>query len=468
AVCLFVRFVRWQFLLRRAGIPVPARASLSLYLASLAGVATPGHAGELIRGAFLRRQFGVPLLTTALLLAVERLLDAAALGLLGAVTASHTGIALALAGFSALSWIAAAAVCRVTPGAEALRQAGNLARALGISLVAWIPTALLVPLAARGLDFSVSPATGLHVFATSTLAGALTLLPAGVGATGTLAIYQLQGAGAPLSDAVAAVSFVRLATVGFSVAIGLAFLARQWRGSRRPGVQAAQHFDEIAAHYAEQFSGHVWDHLLDRKIGLLVQALPASASTGIGLDLGCGLGLHCVAMANRRYRVLGLDISLNLARRARENGATVTAGDALAIPLRESSVDFVYSIGALHHLPGKAAQQAALREVTRILRPGGRLIVHETNPRNPVFRFYMGYLFPILKSIDDGTESWIEPEHWPALEGLRLTGIHYFTFLPDFIPQSLMPPFRALERLAERSFLHRYSVHYMATMEKPA
>jgi SAM-dependent methyltransferase len=47
-------------------------------------------------------------------------------------------------------------------------------------------------------------------------------------------------------------------------------------------------------------------------------------------------------------------------------------GDATALPIASASVDFVYSNGVLHHIPDTAG---AVREIHRILRPGGRCLV---------------------------------------------------------------------------------------------
>ena len=102
----------------------------------------------------------------------------------------------------------------------------------------------------------------------------------------------------------------------------------------------------------------------------------------------------------------------------------------------------------------------------RVLKPGGCFFVHETNPQNPLFRFYMGYVFPILKSIDKGTEIWLEPRKWQSRIELKLDDVKYFTFLPDFLPAWLLRPFLALERRLETSRLGHLSVHYMAIFRK--
>jgi SAM-dependent methyltransferase len=163
-----------------------------------------------------------------------------------------------------------------------------------------------------------------------------------------------------------------------------------------------------------------------------------------------------------------VDPAINLLQAARKEGAVVAAADAMKLPFADNSIDFVYTIGVLHHLPGREAQEAACREVARVLKPGGRMMIHETNPHNPLFRFYMGYMFPILKTIDDGTEHWLETDRWKNVDGLRMAALTHFTFLPDFVPRALMGPFRAFERFLESSARARpFSVHYMVTLEKP-
>ena len=286
-------------------------------------------------------------------------------------------------------------------------------------------------------------------------------MPAGAGVMSSAAILEFRTLGISLASSIVIVSLVRLTTVGFSLSISAIFLALQLRSSR-----AVNHFDEIATDYSAQFSTHIWQHLLQRKIGMISASLSPSAAAGIGLDLGCGLGQQCKAMGQRGYRVVGMDLSQGLLREARNQGVTALAGSALKLPFRDASFDFVYTIGVLHHLPGVDAQEAAFNEVSRVLKAGGCFIVHETNPQNPLFRFYMGYVFPILKSIDEGTEIWLEPRKWHNRNRLKLAEVRYFTFLPDFLPAWLLRPFLALERRLELSRFGHFSVHYMAVFRK--
>lgn len=467
-----VRFVRWRFLLRRADVRVPARADLSAYLASLAGRATPAYVGELVRALFLKRRFGVAIGRTVPLVVVERAFDFTVLALFGALVATGAAWRLAFALGALAGALAIAGAWRWTvlsargrkPSSEFARR-GTLGTVFGLSVVAWLPTAGILVLAVAALDGSLGFVDGLRIFCQATLGGALSLMPVGIGATGSIAIVELEAAA--VANAVLVTTLFRLVTTGLSMGIGVVALALELRGVAEPSAprgQAEEHFDEIVGDYAGYLDSDVWRLLIERKVARME---PYLARGGSGLDLGCGLGAYCALLRSRGLDVVGLDGSFGLLREARGRGARVVHGDALRLPFPTASLDYVYTIGVLHHLPGEDAQDAACREIARVLKPGGRLIVHESNTRNPLFRLYMGYVFPILKTVDEGTEWWIPPSRWERRDDLDLEDVEYFTFLPDFLPSFLLGPLSRLERRLERSPLRPLAVHYMAVLRRP-
>jgi ubiquinone/menaquinone biosynthesis C-methylase UbiE len=397
-----------------------------------------------------------------------------ALAVIGSVVAGNLRLAaimvlIAVAASMGAILFRTAAYAVGVPGSliEAVRRPSVVAVSFGLSLVAWLLVAFHVALAAWSAGITVTPMAGVRVFTSATLFGGLTLMPAGIGSTGTLAILQLQGLSLSLSDALVVVTLLRLTTVGATFTVGAICLVAVLRARKTAQITAAVHFDEISEDYGRQFSEHVWSHLLTRKVRMIAHALPnPPLAAGRGLDLGCGLGSQCLELSKRGYTVFGLDPAHGLVRKARKSGANVVAGSALVLPFRDQSLDFVYAVGVLHHLPDRRSQRDACLEIARVLKPEGFLLVHETNPRNPLFRFYMGYVFPILKKIDEGTEWWIPAEIWSAVPGLKLSNVQYFTFMPDFVPAWMMRPFLAVDRWLEASFLRPYSVHYMATLRR--
>ncbi|WP_141211986.1 class I SAM-dependent methyltransferase, partial [Halorubrum sp. Eb13] len=79
-----------------------------------------------------------------------------------------------------------------------------------------------------------------------------------------------------------------------------------------------------------------------------------------------------------------VDASLGMLARARDGrGLAGVAGDAGRLPFRDDAVDAVAIVDAFHHLPD---QDAALREVARVLAPGGALVIREFDPAHPLGR----------------------------------------------------------------------------------
>ncbi|MFG2990621.1 class I SAM-dependent methyltransferase [Streptomyces sp. NPDC048257] len=95
------------------------------------------------------------------------------------------------------------------------------------------------------------------------------------------------------------------------------------------------------------------------------------------LDAGCGTGRAMTALraaVGPAGIVLGADVTpqmLAAARRAgRDAGGALLLADVARLPLRDEVLDAVFAAGLIAHLPDPAAN---LRELARVVRPGGRL-----------------------------------------------------------------------------------------------
>ena len=99
------------------------------------------------------------------------------------------------------------------------------------------------------------------------------------------------------------------------------------------------------------------------------------------LDLGCGNGRLNQLFAGVSVDYVGVDQSeelLVLARAAYPSGRYILA-DMRLVPLPDHEFDAVYCVAALHHLPTRANQIEALREMKRLAKPGAPLVVTNWN-----------------------------------------------------------------------------------------
>ncbi|OPZ19819.1 MAG: Ubiquinone biosynthesis O-methyltransferase [candidate division BRC1 bacterium ADurb.BinA364] len=260
----------------------------------------------------------------------------------------------------------------------------------------------------------------------------------------------------------------RLGTYWLALAAGAAVWLAGARRSQPVSRADHRRFDRIAPIYDALIPAPLRDRLAERKMDVVARALGPDAEGALGLDLGCGQGRHAAIVQRHGARVVGLDGAFAQALAARRRIERAAAADARALPFRPETFDFIYSANVLHHLPGREEQRRAAAELWRSLKPGGRFILHEINVANPLFRFYMGYVFPILREIDTGEEWWIAPGDFEELGLPPPLALEQYTFLPDFLPEWMARALRPLERRLEQSRWRGYGAHYSAVFRKPA
>jgi len=132
---------------------------------------------------------------------------------------------------------------------------------------------------------------------------------------------------------------------------------------------------QVAASFSRAAASYDAVAELQRTVGsTLVDYLPADLQPSRWLDLGAGTGYFSRVLASRFSTSEGvaLDIAEGMLRHARPQGgaAAFIAGDAECLPLREASVDLVFSSLALQWCDDFPA---VLSEAKRVLRPGGVL-----------------------------------------------------------------------------------------------
>jgi ubiquinone/menaquinone biosynthesis C-methylase UbiE len=127
--------------------------------------------------------------------------------------------------------------------------------------------------------------------------------------------------------------------------------------------QTAARDDELQALFDAYFEVFPWE------------ALPANAS---GFDLGCGSGRWARFVAPRVGRLHCIDASAAALNVARQNlrdhsNCDFSCASVDAIPLRDRSADFGYSLGVLHHIPDT---QKGIAECVRKLKPGAPFLLY--------------------------------------------------------------------------------------------
>ena len=250
-----IRFLRWQLYLRYQNVKVPLSSSALVFGAGLSLSITPAKLGELVKSYLLSEMHGAPATATAPIVVAERVTDLIALLLLAVIGVAAYGVettlviiaaSLVVFGLVLLAWprparwlIDLATRPRFTARfRKPLHEMyGGLATLCRPKLLV-IATLIAVPAwAAECIGFAeiVNAFPGAHVdlglamviYAATTIAGALSFLPGGLGVTeASMTILLVQGA-AQLDRAAAvdATLLTRVATLWFAVLLGLVCLA---------------------------------------------------------------------------------------------------------------------------------------------------------------------------------------------------------------------------------------------------
>ena len=124
-------------------------------------------------------------------------------------------------------------------------------------------------------------------------------------------------------------------------------------------------WDRIAASF-DRTRTRPWPHVEE-----FVRSLPPDS---LVLDLVGGNGRHERCIVEAGHRALWVDWSRELARIARRRNlaAQFIVADARRLPVADGSVDAAIYVAGLHGIPEPEGRAASLRELRRVLRPGGR------------------------------------------------------------------------------------------------
>ncbi|MCF8507047.1 MAG: flippase-like domain-containing protein [Caulobacter sp.] len=261
-----LRLIRWQVFSHALDIRLGwGRAGL-YYVAGFALTVTPGKMGEALR-LWLMRRDGIPYETSASVLIGDRLSDSGAVLLLclagasafaghlagvavlglvvGGVTILFLRPAVLLSLINRLHGVAGRRHARLFGRVRmALRRMRALASwkvyggTLVLAVIGWAAEAAELWWLLRHMGSPISPEAALFVFCFAMVAGAVALLPGGLGGTELGMVGLLAVLGVPLDAAIAATAVVRVTTLWFAVGLGFAALPPALRLAGRASVAA--------------------------------------------------------------------------------------------------------------------------------------------------------------------------------------------------------------------------------------
>lgn len=242
---------RFHYYLRQGSEAVPLGYSIAAFLAGFALTGTPGKIGEAVKAVFLKRDYEVPATRVVGIVMMERLMDLCGVLLLGSFSLvlfsgwSHMFLlcaAAVIAGgiflcmervyrpvlefcgrISFLSWISGRILEILTTGRDLMTPRIFIIGLL-VSSVAWgmESVALYLTLDGLGLQSTLLQANFAYCF--STIVGALSMLPGGIGGTEASMIGVLKFMGISYKDALPAVILIRLCTLWLAVLVGVVFM----------------------------------------------------------------------------------------------------------------------------------------------------------------------------------------------------------------------------------------------------
>jgi len=147
----------------------------------------------------------------------------------------------------------------------------------------------------------------------------------------------------------------------------------------------AQRFYRYLSAVYDRVNPFIWTEEMREEAVAMLDIAPADRV----LDVGCGTGFATEALARESDHVHGIDQSQHQLARAfekfgRRGPVRFYLSDAEQLPFRDDSFDVVWSSGSIEYWPDPVS---TLRELRRVARPGGRvLVVGPDAPDGPVRR----------------------------------------------------------------------------------
>ena len=124
---------------------------------------------------------------------------------------------------------------------------------------------------------------------------------------------------------------------------------------------------------------YVWRAGQQRRLDMIVRAAGERIKGRI-LENGCGVGMYVEHISPLSSKVIGLEYDFERAVEARQNSTQIINAAGESLPLPSGTFDLILSHEVLEHVQD---DRAAIREMVRVLKPGGRAIIFSPNRGYP-------------------------------------------------------------------------------------
>jgi SAM-dependent methyltransferase len=209
------------------------------------------------------------------------------------------------------------------------------------------------------------------------------------------------------------------------------------------GTQAE--FEGVSEIYDDTLPAHVVQHYVERRVSVFRSVFPGGARL---IDVGCGTGRLAAALGEAGYIMSGIDRSPGMLKHALGRGVSAVCAGVDRLPFGDSTFDGAISVAVMHHLKTPDLVRACIREMLRITRPQGTIVIWDHNPLNPYWPLLMRRL-----PQDRGDERLVgsrELASGVTEGGGRVVSEKRLGFMPDFAPPASMALMTRAEAVLER------------------
>lgn len=174
-------------------------------------------------------------------------------------------------------------------------------------------------------------------------------------------------------------------------------------------MSSKEYFDDVASQWDEMRTGFFSEAVREKAISV------ANVKSGrLAADIGAGSGFVTEALIQKGLKVVAVDQSEAMLAQMRQKFAgrddiDFRVGEAETLPIADGTVDYVFANMYLHHVESPAA---AAKEMVRVLKPGGKLVITDMDEHS----------FEFLRT--EQHDRWMgfrreDVERWFAEAGLR-------------------------------------------------